>query len=230
VSRCFDFPVAVPLSVKEQIALTAERLFALHGIDGVSLRQIGAAAGNANNSAVQYHFGSKDKLIEAIFACRLPRLHQRRSLLIAMRSPDDLRSWVECQLLTVLEQSEEPGSHYLGFVAMLRQHGRRDIFECLPGELRESTRDFHERLGSLLPHIAEPLRSHRIAQANAFIVQAAAGREQANAAGRPVLPFAVEAAELTDGMTGFLRAPVSPAAREAVQSTGPASVAWPSFL
>ena len=61
-------------STKEQIVLAAERLFAEHGIDGVSLRQIGVAAGNGNNSAVQYHFGTKDRLVQAVFEYRLPRL------------------------------------------------------------------------------------------------------------------------------------------------------------
>ena len=46
-------------STKEQIVLAAEGLFAERGIEGVSLRQIGTAAGNGNNSAVQYHFGTK---------------------------------------------------------------------------------------------------------------------------------------------------------------------------
>ena len=60
------------------------------------LRQIRVAAGNGNNSAVQYHFGSKDKLVQAIFEYRLPRLHERRILLVAELRPNDLRSWVEC--------------------------------------------------------------------------------------------------------------------------------------
>ena len=39
----------VTRSPKEQIVLAAERLIADHGVDGVSVRQIGAAAGNGNN-------------------------------------------------------------------------------------------------------------------------------------------------------------------------------------
>jgi AcrR family transcriptional regulator len=54
-------------STKEQIVLAAEGLFAERGIEGVSLRQIGAAAGNGNNSAVQYHFGTKERLVQAVF-------------------------------------------------------------------------------------------------------------------------------------------------------------------
>lgn len=134
--------LVVARSTKEQLVRTAERLLGERGLEGVSLRQIGAAAGNGNNSAVQYHFGSKDHLIRAIFACRLPHLHERRKLLMAQRRPDDLRSWVECYVLPILEQAEQEGSHYLTFVAMLQHHGRRDVFERLPAEYQASTRVF----------------------------------------------------------------------------------------
>nr|WP_308301378.1 SDR family NAD(P)-dependent oxidoreductase [Frankia sp. Mgl5] len=166
-------------STKEQIVRAAERLFAAHGLDGISLRQIGAAAGNGNNSAVQYHFGSRDQLVQAIFEYRLPWLHERRTLLIAEHRPDDLRSLLDCQVRTLLEHSELPGSHYLCFVDMLRQYGRSDVFEGLPAALRDSAREFQERLGGFLPHLVEPLRARRVAQAMAFIVTAAADLEAA---------------------------------------------------
>ena len=43
VTRTPAWPI--PAATKEQLILTAERLFALHGLDGVSLRQISAEAG-----------------------------------------------------------------------------------------------------------------------------------------------------------------------------------------
>jgi AcrR family transcriptional regulator len=222
-------PVLAP-STKEQIVRAAERLFAEHGIDGVSMRHIGAASGNRNNSAVQYHFGSKDQLIDAIFEYRLPPLHKRRMLLIAELGPNDLRLWVECQLRAVLEQSELDGSFYMSFVAMLYQHGRRDVFERLPAEFRVATAAFHDRLRSFLISIGEPLRTHRIAQAMALIVQAAAHRERARAGAHLVLPFAVELGDLLDGVVGFLEAPTSPAALAALEGAKLASVYWPIFL
>ncbi len=208
--------------------LAAERLFAEHGIEGVSLRQIGSAAGNANNSAVRYHFGSKDALIRAILGYRLPGLHQRRIQLIERRPPEDLRAWVSCQLTTIMEQSEQPGSHYLGFIAMLHRHGRRDVFEDLPADLRESTRAFHNRLDTLLDQLPDTLRARRAAQANIFILHAAADRERAHAHGTPLLPFDTEVAELTDAMTGFLQAPASPQSRTAPERAGLAL--WPPLL
>ena len=50
---------------RELILTTAERLFAEHGV-AVSNRQISEAAGQANNFAVGYHFGTKTDLVLAI--------------------------------------------------------------------------------------------------------------------------------------------------------------------
>ena len=44
---------------RERIIVAAERLIAERGID-VPLRDIAVAADQRNNSAVQYHFGSRD--------------------------------------------------------------------------------------------------------------------------------------------------------------------------
>src|SRR5689334_24913400 len=118
-------------STKEQILLAAERMIADHGVDGVSMRQIGTAVGSGNNSAVLYHFGSKDKLVEAIFEHRLPRLRERRDELVAERAPSDLRGWLECQIVAVLEQSDRADSNYLSFVASISQHGG-EAFKHLP--------------------------------------------------------------------------------------------------
>lgn len=196
------------MNVKEQIVLAAERLFAEHGLNGVSLRQISAAAGNGNNTAVQYHFGSKERLVQAIFEYRLSGLNARRRELVEQRRPDDLRSWIECHLAPILELGEQPGSHYLSFVAKLQQHRRRDVFDRLPAEAQEITLLFRERVGALLPDLPEPLRSHRIAHATAFSVQVGSEREQSRANDERVLPFAVHLADLLDGLIGFLRAPV----------------------
>ena len=64
-------------STKERILGAAETLFARHGFAGASLRQVTAAA-NVNLAAVNYHFGSKDNLIEEVFRRRLDELNARR--------------------------------------------------------------------------------------------------------------------------------------------------------
>jgi AcrR family transcriptional regulator len=217
-------------STKEQIVLVAERLFAERGIDGVSLRQIGAAAGNGNNSAVQYHFGTKERLLRAVFEYRLPWLSERGALLIAELHPTDLRSSVECAARPLLEQSELEGSNYMSFCTMVYQYGRRDVFEQLPDIFLAPTRTYHHRLAAFLSHIPEPLRTHRIAQANALLVHAAADRERARAAGQVLLPFAVALGDLIDGLVGYLEAPVSAASLDALERAESAHATWPSFL
>jgi AcrR family transcriptional regulator len=64
-------------STKERILTAAEALFAQRGFDGASLRQLTAAAG-VNLAAVNYHFGSKDNLVEEVFRRRLDQLNARR--------------------------------------------------------------------------------------------------------------------------------------------------------
>ena len=66
---------------KEKILDAAEKLFAASGFDGTSLRSITAEAG-ANLAAVNYHFGSKDDLIQAVFARRLTPLNSERLRLL----------------------------------------------------------------------------------------------------------------------------------------------------
>ncbi len=54
------------LQTRDLLVLAALRLFARHGIEGVSLRQITAEAKQSNQSVVQYYFQSKGGLIEAV--------------------------------------------------------------------------------------------------------------------------------------------------------------------
>ena len=68
---------ATPQDTRDRILDAAERLFVEHGFDGTSMRMITSAA-NANLAAVNYHFGSKDALVQAVFRRRLTALNQER--------------------------------------------------------------------------------------------------------------------------------------------------------
>lgn len=70
-------PPATPQDTRDRILDVAERLFVEHGFDGTSMRMITSAA-NANLAAVNYHFGSKDALMQAVFRRRLTALNQQR--------------------------------------------------------------------------------------------------------------------------------------------------------
>ncbi|WP_312190285.1 TetR/AcrR family transcriptional regulator [Sphingobacterium sp.] len=53
------------------ILLAAERLFAVKGFDGTSVRDIANEA-NVNVAMINYYFGSKDKLLDTFFEWRVP--------------------------------------------------------------------------------------------------------------------------------------------------------------
>ncbi len=62
---------------RSRILDAAEALFVEHGFDGTSMRQITSHAG-VNLAAVNYHFGSKDALIQEVFRRRLTELNRQR--------------------------------------------------------------------------------------------------------------------------------------------------------
>lgn len=62
---------------KNRILAAAEALFAEYGVANTSLRSITSRA-SVNLAAVNYHFGSKDTLIEAVYERRLAPLHHAR--------------------------------------------------------------------------------------------------------------------------------------------------------
>lgn len=217
-------PDSAPTSASAfRLVIAAERLFALHGIDGVSLRQIAADAGSANNSAVHYHFGSKKGLIQAIFHHRLPQIINERRLLAAQCDPSDLRSRFEAHNLPVLLLAEATDNHYVSFVEQLQRHELAFGPELadLPEEGRRSNDQFRRDLDVLLGHLETPLRHQRITEAQALWLHAAADRERAVAGGADVAPFDLFASSLLDGITGFLTAPASEATlRRAHDRTG----------
>ena len=65
------------LATKTALLDAAERLFAMQGIEGASVRDITRAA-NANLGAINYHFGSKDRLALEVFARRLAPMNRDR--------------------------------------------------------------------------------------------------------------------------------------------------------
>ena len=198
-----------------QLLLTAERLFAEHGLAGVSLRQISIEAGSSNNSAIRYHFGSKDDLLRAIFAYRLNDLMQRRALLRARANPADLRAQLEAHILPLIELAESPDSSYVSFIEQLQRAGAADVFAHQPSAVK-SQADFTFGMQELLSHIPEPARTMRIQQAQDLAVHVAAERERAIRRNDPVVPFALFVSGVVDGLAGFLQVPASAETEELI--------------
>jgi AcrR family transcriptional regulator len=110
---------------KERILDAAEKLFASRGFHGASLRTITNDAG-VNLAAVNYHFGSKNALIESIFDRRLKPLNQVRfANLEAVREKaakerrlptvsEVLRAFIEPTLM--FRQSAPGAQHFVSLV------------------------------------------------------------------------------------------------------------------
>jgi AcrR family transcriptional regulator len=89
-------------STKERILSAAEDLFAKSGFAGASLRQVTSAA-NVNLAAVNYHFGSKENLINELFKRRLDELTASRTAAL-----DKVRGTRQPTLEAVLEAFVQP--------------------------------------------------------------------------------------------------------------------------
>jgi AcrR family transcriptional regulator len=66
-----------PIDTRTRLMRIGERMFAEQGYNQVSLRQLTAAA-RVNLAAVNYHFGSKEGLVEAIFDYRCRHMNEER--------------------------------------------------------------------------------------------------------------------------------------------------------
>src|SRR3977135_4539683 len=82
-------------STQEAILKAAERLYAEHGVFAVSNRQVSEAAGQGNNAAVGYHFGTKTDLVPAIEQkprASIERLLER--MVAATKDSAAVSSWI----------------------------------------------------------------------------------------------------------------------------------------
>lgn len=70
------------IDTKDRILDAAETLFAQHGFDATSLRMITTSAG-VNLASVNYHFQSKNALIEAVLTRRIAPLNRERLEMLA---------------------------------------------------------------------------------------------------------------------------------------------------
>ena len=91
---------------RQRLMDTAERLFARYGIDAVTPRQIVLASHERNQSAIHYHFGSKEGLLATLHASRMAEINgRRRELLQALPEADR-----DTRLRALLEAIARPRS------------------------------------------------------------------------------------------------------------------------
>jgi len=109
---------------RDRLLLAAERLIAERGMDA-PLRDVAVEAGQRNNSAVHYYFGSRDGLIQAVIDRRQAPLEARRLELLAEHeaagSGDDVRSLVRILVEPMFHVPYEDGaSQYARFLEQVR--------------------------------------------------------------------------------------------------------------
>lgn len=146
---------------KERILDAAERLFAEHTYAGVSLRTITAEA-NVNLAAVNYHFGSKDALLQAVFHRRARDLNRERVALLAeieAKSGDrplPLEEVLYALLAPPMRWMSDPGrglSVFVQFLARCRADGTPEMKALLDRDVRHLHR-FVPALQRALPDLA----------------------------------------------------------------------------
>lgn len=199
---------------RELIMLTAERLFAEHGIAAVSNRQISEAAGQANNFAVGYHFGTKADLVLAIARWRFAAMEQRRlEILASIAGSTELRDWISCLVLPVTEHLAELGNPtwYGRFTAQVTTDPvlrRLVIDETISTPSLQASVDGISRLRPAMP---APVQAERADMCRQLIVHTCAERERALQEGTPTprATWQETAVGLIDAIAGLWLAPIT---------------------
>jgi AcrR family transcriptional regulator len=133
----------------------AETLIAELGVEGISIRQVGAAIGSSNPSVVTYHFGNKDALIEAIYRYRLPGLEARRGELLRKAeeagATEDIGTLFRIFWLPLHELVNGDGIHsYARFLASVLRSGLTETRGFVSADFPISS-EIVDRLTALLP-------------------------------------------------------------------------------
>ncbi|WNG49549.1 TetR/AcrR family transcriptional regulator [Archangium minus] len=199
---------------RELILVTAERLFAEHGVEAISNRQVSEAAGQSNNFAVGYHFGSKEELVVAIVRRHSESVERRRAEMLAeITGSPDLRDWVSCLVRPATEHLASLGipSWYARFIAQvtthpaLRERVRKESFTS------QSMQQAHEGMFRLIPRLPEDVRQERNDMGRMLVVHMCAERERALHEGTasPHSTWESTTDSLVDALVGLWLAPVT---------------------
>ena len=143
-------------ATKAQVFAAAERLFALHGFQNVSVRDITAEAG-VNLASVNYHFGSKDALLFEIFRRRTAELNRERARMLHEASDrhggaPPVRDILEAYFAPPLRWADPASDRRVSvqFIIRARSEGTAEIREVLQTDVSHLAR-FAEALKKARP-------------------------------------------------------------------------------
>lgn len=199
---------------EERLILAAERLYADHGLDAVSLRQIADAAGQKNHAVVQYHFGGKAGLLRAIVRYRTGTAYELREAALdeLERSgrQHDVRGLLEVAIVPLV-QSQPPGSNYLRFIVALQPAALADAWHQMGVEHGATVNRINRYLDEALGHIPLPLRQARMGRAFDMVLRSLADHFGGGSKSEvPRLPDDLFVEELVLSGAAVLEAPLPP--------------------
>ncbi|HIY72287.1 MAG TPA: TetR family transcriptional regulator [Candidatus Luteimonas excrementigallinarum] len=146
-------------STKERILGAAEELFAQQGFSGTSLRQVTSRA-EVNIAAVNYHFGSKENLVNEVFRRRMDDMSaQRLEMLRKAReeAPDSLEAilaaFVEPAL--ALAANRNGGGAFIRVIARAYAETNDGLRAFLSERYGHVQRDFARALAACLPGLTK---------------------------------------------------------------------------
>ena len=199
---------------RRRLMQAAEQLFGERGLHAVTLKEINAAAGQRNESALHYHFGSKQRLVQAIFADRASAIDRVRvgrvEALIGSGREHDVNAILRATFepLTDLLDTEE-GVRFVRFAAQVLNDPAFDLpivairsgFEGI----NRANGLIIAALGDLPPDVAIQRQRMMIEVALTSLALWTRRKDAANDdAGR-----ALFVSSLFDALAGAMRAPVS---------------------
>jgi AcrR family transcriptional regulator len=202
-------------STREAILTAAERLFAEHGVYAVSNRQVSEAAGQGNNAAVGYHFGTKADLVRAIEGKhRLPIDELREQMVARTTESTDLREWVACLVCPLTEHLAELGnpSWYARFAAQAMADPAYHNIVTKDALASPSLVQVIKGINRCLPDLPNHVHTERNIMARNLLMHTCAEWERALADGAPMPRSGWREATsgLIDAIVGLWLAPVTP--------------------
>ncbi|WP_433605468.1 TetR/AcrR family transcriptional regulator [Prescottella agglutinans] len=205
---------------RETILHVAERLIAERGLHGVSAREIVRTAGQRNNSAITYHFGSWNGLLEAVWLAHMGNVNTVRAEMLdaVADAPDRLAALVGAYIHPfVAEIAAHEPSYWARFNEQWLTGVHMDFVtrptSLVPDDPRyprvggmTMLKDLLADIGGELTHIDEGLRARRVALMARFVVGGMASWEREATTGTTVDLESFET-ELTSLSIALLRAP-----------------------
>jgi AcrR family transcriptional regulator len=206
-------------ATRELILTAAERLFAEYGVLAVSNRQVSEAAGQGNNTAVGYHFGTKADLVRAIARRHSAPIEEiRQRMLAEVEDSTDVRDWISCLIHPVAEHLAATGSPtwFARFGAQIMTEPSLRPIMVEESLSSPSLVRIVEGVRRCLPDLPAEVRAERSDMARQLLVHMVAERERALAEGIPTPRATWHAAAdgIVDALVGLWLAPVTAHQRE----------------